>query len=482
MNKSDIEKKKLERFLRLKTNASRDSYIKSIHLDGYQPAIKTTINDGWNNVFSGQGIKGYDPDVSTYFSFNDLLDRNELTAIWCGDGIGTRIVKLISSSMIREGFTVDGDTENLFYNKYMDIGGNLAFLKASRWASLYGGAVIIPMIDDGQSLESPINYNNIKRIVSLSVYDRWQANIFTNDYEKDKYSSNFGKPNFYTITPIGGSSFRVHYSRVIRFDGEDCPDLIRYLNLGWGISDLQNVYERLRGLGSSFGNIEKIIKEFIVSVISIEGLSGLIADPEGEQQITDRLEILRKAKHILNAMLIDKEESFSRISATTTGLPELMNTLIEGVCAGKGIPVSLLMGRSPGGLNSTGKSEERFWYDEVSQLQSERIHSQTVQLCKLISLCKDFKNPLSNDNVSVKFNPLWQLSEKETAEIRKINSETSKNEIESGVLASEEVAQSRYGGDSYSNEIQLLYKDRSDIAPEVKPTNNNEPTNAEVDL
>ncbi len=71
-------------------------------------------------------------------------------------------------------------------------------------------------------------------------------------------------------------------------------------------------------------------------------------------------------------------------------------------------------------------------------------------------------------NWSVKPRPLWQLTEKEKAETRKIQADTDAVYLDRQVLKSTEVRSSRFGGDTYSSETVLSAEDSS--IDSVNPT------------
>ena len=43
---------------------------------------------------------------------------------------------------------------------------------AIKWARLYGGSIIVMLIDDGRGLEEPLDWNNIRSIDELRVFER----------------------------------------------------------------------------------------------------------------------------------------------------------------------------------------------------------------------------------------------------------------------------------------------------------------------
>ena len=73
--------------------------------------------------------------------------------------------------------------------------------------------------------------------------------------------------------------------------------------------------------------------------------------------------------------------------------------------------------------------------------------------------------------ITFTWNPLWQMSDLEQAEIEKKRAETDAIYIQAGVVSAEEIALSRFGGDAYSTDTVLDMEKRAELAamPEPEP-------------
>jgi hypothetical protein len=254
----------------------------------------------------------------------------------------------------------------------------------------------------------------------------------------------------------------VHESRVLRFEGEDVTDLIRIQNQGWADSVLQSVWDRLRALGETYGNLETILDEFIIGKMTINNLQEMIG--AGKEKLTQkRLNYVDMTKHIMNTILLDKEEEYDRISTTVTGLGEVTDRIIEAFCASSGYPVSLFMGRTEGGLSNAESGQIRFYYDKISGCQQEDFLPQLNRLINYINL--SMGSPM-DEEWFVQFNPLWQPTQSEIITQRKTQADTDKIYLDAGVLLPEEVANSRFGGDTYTHETSLSEEHKISLDPD----------------
>jgi phage-related protein (TIGR01555 family) len=412
---------------------------------------KYVQSDGWMNLLTGVGIKGLDKTQSTRFGADNRLEYQELTQIYRSEGIGRRVIDLPVHDMYREWFKIEGDTDGIIDKRMKMLNAKKQFKRAQRFGYLYGGALAIMGINDGGRYQDPVRENRIKSIEHIHVFDRWRITLNTADLYIDPDMDKYGKPEYYNIVPIYGAPFRVHESRVLRFEGVDIADQVRIQNQGWGDSTLQAIYNRLSALGEAYCSVGTVLQEFILGVLTIDNLMELIAAGK-ESVIQKRLTQMDLSKHIINSVLIDKEEKYERISTTTTGMADLMDKLIEAVSAVTGIPVCLLMGRSVGGLSAEDAAQVRFYYDKIAAQQEEDALPQIQQFVRYLNIAE--KNVLG-DEWDIVFNPLWQPTEKEIADTRFVQAQCDQIYIDRAVLTPEEVSVSRFGGDHYSYDTAL---------------------------
>jgi len=422
--------------------------------------------DGWKNVLTKVGTSK-DPQTKDKFGNVQIRDYGELEDIYRGDGLGKRIVELPVGEMTREWFKVEGDTEDAVLGELQNLNAKSLTNKALRWGQVFGGGIIVMLIDDGRQLNEPVDEANIKKVVELRVYDRFRVWWNPTDVETDPNKPFFGVPFQYQVNPTEEAPvnpmFTVHASRVLIFDGEDISDIARRANRGWGDSIYQSAFKQLANAGGAWHSAREILQDFIQPVLSIDNLQELIVAPKGADTVKKRIELVDLSRHMLNMILIDSKEQYDKVASSVSGLDKVIESMTVALAAVTGIPHTLLMGTSPGGLNSTGDADIRFWYDSISSDQEAKMLNQMNYLVKLIMLSSDGPtNGKEIDGWKIIFNPLWQPTEKELAEIRKIQSDTDTNYINTGVLTPEEVAISRFGGATYSTDTVLLPGDRSD--------------------
>ncbi len=181
--------------------------------------------------------------------------------------------------------------------------------------------------------------------------------------------------------------------------------------------------------------------------------------------------MLEMARSIVRCAVVDAEgESFERKTTSVAGLSDLLQQFALRLSAAAREPVSLLLGQAPAGLNATGASDIRFWYDQVADEQNTTLRPRVNRLLKILFRAKTGPTKGVEPKAwSVKFLPLWQASASEQADTRLKTSQADEIDIRSGVLRPEEVAVSRYGGDEYSTATTIDLKLREEMQQSVDP-------------
>jgi phage-related protein (TIGR01555 family) len=417
--------------------------------------------DGLVNALTGMGTRR---DKSQYTNSTPIvfLSQEELENLY-SEWIPKRIVDIVAEQSTRKGFKVlfGGEgaaaeevsgVEQVIEDLY--ILENLGL--ASKNARLFGGAVILLYIDDGRSAEQPVDYKNIRSVEGMEVLDRWQiAPVISEDSLYD-----YSKATYYQI--ISGDLIRqpqltkIHKDRILRFDGEWLPYRIRQRNYGWGMSTLQSAYDSFRFYSTGISSAATLLTEFDIFVHKLRGLSSMLAAGK-EKDVRDRLVLNDMSKSIYRGYAIDAEkEELEFISRNFGGVGEILEKLRIDIIGASQIPHTILFGESPGGLGSTGRSEERDFAKHLGDYQASHYKRPLQQLMKMIMLSKD--GPTEGrlpESWRIKFNDLFELNEREKADVRARVAAVDGRYIQLGVLHPQEVADARYGGSEWSMELTL---------------------------
>ncbi len=132
-----------------------------------------------------------------------VLSENLLRAMYSSGGYASLIVDIRVQEMTRKGFTVFDDNAGDIPKFFADNGINKGREDLIRWSSLFGGALGVMQVNDGQrDLTMPLRETSVKSFKGLKVYDRWRTSWSSGDLYKDTANPKFGTPEFYWVMPI----------------------------------------------------------------------------------------------------------------------------------------------------------------------------------------------------------------------------------------------------------------------------------------
>lgn len=444
------------------TNSGRGGYRPGAGRKPSMPSTSTSRtpairNDGYANALVGL-MKQQDKSARTTYGQAPVLDQITLENLYMGDGLATNIIDIPNDDMTREWMHLEPENEDseetsknpeLIESELLRLDAETIFNFAHKMADLFGGAMIIVGALDGQELDVPLNPARIRTIDYLKVVTRHDVFLDRSLWGQDPKMANFGKPSVFAVTLRSGTTyqeFMIHESRVIVIPGKPTPPgatVTRNLDdQFWGVNELNHVFESIRDLGGTYASVTNILYEFIIGKFKVANLAKMLAEGK-EKELSSRMEIIAMYKSIVHVMLLGEGEEYTRDSATLAGIEGVMDRFMMRVSATSRIPVSRLFGRSAGGLNATGEGDESNYFDWIRSRQRTKLKP---GLQKLINILCDWKKV--KEKLKIEFYPLFQLTEKEEAEVEKIEADTKlveantyKTYVDMGALDAEQVYQ-----------------------------------------
>jgi phage-related protein (TIGR01555 family) len=418
--------------------------------------------DGWQNIWANIGNRG-DPVSHTSYGITTPIDRLSLASIYRGDGLGRRVVDLLPDEATRE--WIEADTEFLVELSRINAKQNIT--DALKWSRLFGGAVIVAMVDDGGDFDDPLRLGGVRAIRQLRVYDRHRVTWTSTDIDVDPQSSGFGMPAFYNVQPLHGAPYRVHASRMHRIDGMGIPDDERQRNQGWGDSALQGVHQALQHYGLTMGATANIVRDFVQTVLSINGLTDMLRNGD-DKLVADRIKLLDMSRSVANLIAMDADgEQYTKQASSVAGLADLWDRFALHVCTVTGIPSTKLLGRAPVGLNSTGKGDERQWYDTVQAYRRDDIEPVMNWLVPIIEAQTEWKS--RPETLDWQWPALGQPSEAEWATIKKTTADADAIYMDRGGVNPRFLFEARYGHGEFRPEADLSMRAYSEWLETADP-------------
>ena len=350
------------------------------------------------------------------------LAQPQALAMYRSDWISRKVVDIPAFDMIREGR--NWQAEDTLIEKLeaeearLQVWPKLA--KALRLARLYGGSVIILGEKDGNpALPLDIDRLAAGGLEYIHVASRYE--ISAGEINRDAASAGWGEPTSYTMASNVRGNLTIHPSRVIPFIGADVPDLTH--SQGWGDSVLQALSEAVENAGLAASSIAQLLQEAKVDVFKIPNFMANVGNEDYRKKVVDRVSLANQAKSITNGLLMDAEEDYQQKQISFTQLPEVLSLYLQIAAGAADIPATRLLGQSPAGMNSTGESDLRNYYDRLGAEQEVYLRPRLEKLDEVLIRSALGTRP---PEVHFVFAPLWQISQKEKADIFKTTADAAR--------------------------------------------------------
>lgn len=387
-------------------------------------SIIAFARDSLTNLVSRMGTDRDKAAHSIYAA--PILDDMQIAAAYRGAWLPRKIVDIPALDSCRKWRNWQAPNDMIekieAEEKRLSVRGKV--LEARTKARLFGGAALL--IGTGEAdLSEPINIDGIGAggVKYLTVLTRRQ--LSATEMERDPASEWFGRPAMFTLSNKDGGWIEIHPSRLVIFQGASVADddVATSINQGWGDSVLLAVLDAIKNADSTAANIASLVFEAKIDIIRVPNFMQNLGDEGYKQKILERYTLANTAKGINGTLMLDIEEEYESKSASFTTLPDILAQFLQITAGAADIPVTRLLGQSPAGLNSTGEADLRNYYDRISAMQEIEMTPAMHRLDEaLIRSATGGRDP----SIYYVWSPLWQMSDKEKADIFKTKADAAR--------------------------------------------------------
>lgn len=380
------------------------------------------FKDGLVNLVANLGTPR-DKAASSFYGLPLLADADAHNA-YRGTWLARKVIDIPAMDSCRKwrGWSADQHQISAIEAEEKRLDLQQKLLAAMTRARLAGGAALY--IGTGQSnpmlplKPESIGKGGIRHINVLS-----KRVLQGGDLDLDPESPGYGLPAFYTLSSGTAGQLRIHPSRLVIVHGAPKPDPELDAGNGWGDSVLLAISKAIKDADATAGNIASLVFEAKVDVIKIPNFMAMLSDPAYEEQMLKRLQLAMMAKGINGALMLDAEEEYSQKQVQFGGMNDLVMTFMQLVSGASDIPMTRLLGQSPGGLNASGESDVRNYYDRISSGQELVL----TPALRVLDECL-IRSALGSRPPEVFYNwrSLWQTTDTERATIGKTTADTIK--------------------------------------------------------
>lgn len=404
---------------------------------------KANVADSLTNLVTGLGT---DRDKSTYTAHSFIAqDPSQLEAAYRGDWVARKVVNIPARDATREwrAWQADVDQIELLEAEEKRLGLQQKTTLALTASRLYGGAAIMIGVKGADpNPNAPLDPDSIAEggVTFLNVV--LPRNINTGTLVQDVLSPYYGQPEDYQITSPRGQLVKVHPSRVVRFVGEPLLDPFTATGgqTGWGDSVLYALDAAIKHVGLTTEGIATLVHEAKIDVIKLPGFMERVSTEEYRSRVIQRMQLANLGKSVVNALLMDKDEEWERITTQFSGLPDILKIYLLIASGAADIPATRMLGQSAMGLNATGDGDVRNYYDGIRSFQ-KTVMTPAMSILDLVIM----QSALGAVDAAIHYewSSLWQMDEAQRSEIDLKKAQTFKIDVDAGIFEPDVLREAR---------------------------------------
>lgn len=394
-----------------------------------QPRNQRRVRNAIDRQQSGMGTK-HDFNVGQIPAFpwvSPLAQDQFATQLYYTDWCAKKIVQIPVDDMLRDGWRVTGcsdEEKTLIEAENERLRLAEVVREAMRLERLVGGAAIFLGAADGEKdSKLPLNVEalNVKGSMKfLNTMPRSRVSHVT--WNTDPTQPGYGRPETFLI-----NGHTINHTRLVLFRGDPLlpiPDYsITPIGLvrgdGFGTSVLLTVWQDLERATGSRQAAYQMVQRASIFLAEMD-----LQDMEGNSQGDAAVQAMRDLVNQINVFrgaVLDRQPgatgpAVSTIATQFGSVPELVMSFLQVLSAASDIPATRFLGQAPGGLNATGESDLENYY---GRLQSDRTKHLVPKLLPLQRLVATSALGYVPQALGIEFDPLWELSESEEADVRK---------------------------------------------------------------
>ncbi len=402
------------------------------------PALR---QDDWTSTLGGLGGRA-DRGRSGAIRFRDclFLDDATLSAAYRDLWLVRRLVDMPVDDALRRGWGVEeGEDLPLFDELNYATHSEGAFERACKMARLKGGAGLYIGYKETAGPDALLQpAREGAEVAFLEVFDRFV--LTGQERTTDVDSATYGQPQVWQTTGTRRSGLRFHTSRMIRFPGAARADAFttRAEDQDWDDSVLQASWPDVTRYGVFWQTVGHLLQLASIGVLKIDGLIQLLSS-KNQDAAEARVDLLNQTISNTRLMMLDagRNEDYKREAVSFADMPALLQEMAINTAGALGMPVTKLFRRAPAGMNATGDSDIRLWYDDVEAYRTRVIEP---RLDKLLTV-------VERREVELKFDPLWSPTETEQATVRQMNIAATERLWSMGTVSDAEIRAAMIKGD-----------------------------------
>ena len=366
----------------------------------YQGLKLNRVADALENALTGFGTSRSKVSAGEYVD-DQILQPQELEGLFAFNDLAHTIVAKPVEDALRGGFCLerkdnaeaDHEMAEKIKDRLEELGVAAVMFRGGTFGRLLGGAGAILGVSGAGDLSTPFTDTNFKRIESLIQWDR--QDMLPLSWEPS------GEVKTYLWTrpvqgAVGWTPVEVHHSRLLTFPGATTTQRKRNQNQRWDLSVLQRVWQALRSFDSMFASTDSMFADASQAVFHLQGLISSIAESNGTAGVNDvatRLALMDMLRSSAKAIVLDAgdetgvgKEDFKVVDRSSLGqLEGVIGQYYVRLAAAARMPLTVLLGMSPAGMNATGESDLLLYFNSVDVYRISVLEPRLLRLVRLVA-------------------------------------------------------------------------------------------------
>ncbi len=376
--------------------------------DSIRAATAEQVRDGYVNTTTGVGTV-YDKSKGGAWAYPADMDDVELEMLFHNNDLAALICEKIVEDALRDGFSIkrpdsppeqDAELTKKVMKRFVELqAGENRFMRAAVWGRLFGGGGLLLGVRGSGDWNTPLDLEKVTSIEFIKDFDKQQMFPLefgeTGQVEIYRYNpevlGNDGKS-----TPEEGVD--IHHSRIIFFPGARTSTKKKRERRGWDLSVLQRVRGALLSFDSMMANTDTMFADASQAVFHLQGFIEALGEDTGKTDVDTRLRLMNMFRSASRAIVLDAgdengagKEEFQVVDRQSLGgLDKVMEVYMVRLAAAARMPLTVLLGMAPAGMDATGESDMILYYSTVDIYRKQVLAERLLKLLKIIA--KDVEN------------------------------------------------------------------------------------------
>ena len=388
--------------------------------------------DGYANAAAFLGEASPLLSAGTFIRSDLTSDPELLTAMYRESWLTMRIIDMPSEDMTRAWYRLSTSLPDSALHDLYRLEARHSvkqeITNAIRWARLYGGSLALIVVrGEEDRLDQPLDIDTLLPgcFQGLLVLDRSQGIEPSPELVADLDDPDSGLPRSYTVNldMENCRSVTLHHSRVLRFIGRELPRMDTIRENYWGASEMEHILDELQKRSAASANIAQLIFQANITTLKMADYGELLNSGTDEQRrgVEQVMSFENRFRTSFGLQLLNKDDSLENHTYSFAGLSEVYEQFMMDMAGAAEIPATRLFGRSPQGMNATGESDLRNYYQPIAQMQERHLRPALERLLPVMAVSCWGYVP---EDMEIVFEPLMTTSPAERADlVRKLSTD-----------------------------------------------------------